>query len=146
MIGVNRVILAGNLGRNPEITETADGKKISKLSVATSERWNDRTTGVQKSRTQWHSVVVYREDLANTAESLTKGDKVYVCGKLQTRNWSDQAGQKHYKTEIVLDDHNSALFSFDQSPSDGHSKNSAPTMQIATKSISDDWDPTDPPF
>jgi single-strand DNA-binding protein len=100
---VNKVILIGNLGQDPEIRTTQQGSKIANLSVATSESWKDRQTGEKKENTQWHRVVIFSEPLANLAEQyLTKGSKVYVEGQLETRKWQDQSGQDRYSTEVVL--------------------------------------------
>ncbi|HWL70868.1 MAG TPA: single-stranded DNA-binding protein [Geminicoccus sp.] len=100
---VNKVILMGNLGRDPEVRYTQNNQKIVHLSIATSERWSDRQTGERKERTEWHRVVILNENLADIAEKyLAKGRTVYVEGQLQTRDWQDQSGQKRYTTEIVL--------------------------------------------
>lgn len=100
---VNKVILVGNLGKDPEVRSTQEGKKIVNLSVATSESWKDRNSGERKERTEWHRVVIFNEALANIAEQyLEKGMKVYFEGQLQTRKWTDQAGQEKYSTEVIL--------------------------------------------
>ena len=100
---VNKVILVGNLGKDPEVRTTQDGQKIVSFSVATSETWNDRASGERKERTEWHRVVIFNENLGGVAEKyLRKGGKVYVEGSLQTRKWTDQAGQEKYTTEVVL--------------------------------------------
>lgn len=100
---VNKVILVGNLGRDPEIRHTNDGMKIANLSIATSESWKDRNSGERRERTEWHRVVIFNENLANVAEQyLKKGSKVYIEGQLQTRKWQDQSGQDKYTTEVVL--------------------------------------------
>ena len=100
---VNKVILVGNLGRDPEIRTLQSGSKVVNLSVATSETWNDRASGERKERTEWHRVVIFNERLADVAEKyLRKGSKVYVEGALQTRKWTDQGGQEKYTTEVVL--------------------------------------------
>ncbi len=100
---VNKVILVGNLGRDPEVRQTQSGSPIVQLSVATSENWRDRQTGERKERTEWHRVVIFNENLAKVAEQyLRKGSKVYVEGALQTRKWQDQSGQDRYTTEVVL--------------------------------------------
>ena len=100
---VNKVILVGNLGRDPEVRHTQDGTKIVHLNVATSERWRDRTSGEQRERTEWHRVVVWNERLGEVAEKyLTKGSSVYLEGQLQTRKWQDQSGQEKFSTEVVL--------------------------------------------
>ena len=100
---VNKVILIGNLGRDPEMRSTQDGMRIANLRVATSESWRDRVSGERKERTEWHSVVIFNERLAEIAEKyLRKGSKVYLEGALQTRKWTDNAGQDRYTTEVVL--------------------------------------------
>ena len=100
---VNKVILVGNLGRDPEVRSTQDGTKIVNLSLATSERWKDRNTGEPREKTEWHRVVIFNEQLANVAEQyLSKGSTIYVEGQLQTRKWTDQQGVEKYTTEVVL--------------------------------------------
>ena len=100
---VNKVILVGNLGRDPEIRSTQDGTRIATLNLATSETWRDRASGERKERTEWHRVVIFNERLAEIAEKyLRKGSKIYVEGQLQTRKWQDQQGQERYTTEVVL--------------------------------------------
>jgi single-strand DNA-binding protein len=100
---VNKVILVGNLGKDPEIRNTQDGRKIANLSVATEESWKDKSSGERKSRAEWHKVVIFSEPLAKVAESyLRKGSKVYLEGQLQTRKWVDQQGQDKYSTEVIL--------------------------------------------
>jgi single-strand DNA-binding protein len=100
---VNKVILVGNLGKDPEIRSTQDGRKIVNFSLATAESWKDKSTGERKEKTEWHKVVIFNEGLAKVAESyLKKGAKVYVEGQLQTRKWTDQQGQEKYSTEVVL--------------------------------------------
>ncbi|MGH6974392.1 MAG: single-stranded DNA-binding protein [Stellaceae bacterium] len=100
---VNKVILIGNLGRDPEVRTTQDGQKIVQLSLATSESWNDRASGERKERTEWHRVVIFNDRLADVAERfLRKGRKVFIEGQLQTRKWTDQSGQDKYTTEVVV--------------------------------------------
>ena len=100
---VNKVILVGNLGRDPEVRSTQDGNKIVNLSIATSERWKDRNTGEQREKTEWHRVVIFNENLARVAEQyLRKGSNIYIEGQLQTRKWTDQQGVEKYTTEVVL--------------------------------------------
>lgn len=100
---VNKVILIGNLGRDPEVRSLNDGSKVVNLRIATSETWRDRASGERKERTEWHSVVIFNENLAKVAENyLRKGSKIYIEGQLQTRKWTDQQGQDRYTTEIVL--------------------------------------------
>jgi len=100
---VNKVILVGNLGRDPETRSFPNGGKVVNLRIATSERWRDRNTGENKERTEWHSVAIFNENLARIAEQyLRKGSKVYLEGQLETRKWQDQSGQDRYTTEVVL--------------------------------------------
>jgi single-strand DNA-binding protein len=111
---VNKVILVGNLGKDPEVRRTQDGRPIVHLSVATSENWKDKNTGERRERTEWHRVVIFSEGLARVAEQyLKKGAKVYLEGQLQTRKWTDQSGQEKYTTEIVLQGFNSTLTMLD---------------------------------
>lgn len=107
---VNKVILVGNLGADPEIRRTQDGRPIANLRLATSESWRDKSTGDRKEKTEWHRVVIFNEGLCRIAEQyLKKGSKVYVEGSLQTRKWQDKDGQDKYSTEIVLQSFNSQL-------------------------------------
>lgn len=100
---VNKVILIGNLGRDPEIRSTGDGIKIATLSLATSEAWKDRSSGERKERTEWHRVVIFNENLVRVVEQYArKGSTLYIEGALQTRKWTDQGGQERYSTEVVL--------------------------------------------
>lgn len=111
---VNKVILVGNLGADPEVRHTQDGKPIVNLRVATSESWRDRNSGERRERTEWHRVVIFSEGLAKIAEQyLKKGSKVYLEGQLQTRKWQDQSGQDRYSTEVVLQGFNSTLTMLD---------------------------------
>ncbi len=100
---VNKVILIGNLGRDPEVRSFQNGGKVCNLRIATSENWKDKNTGERKERTEWHSIAIFQEGLVRIAEQyLKKGSKVYIEGKLQTRKWQDQSGQDKYSTEVVL--------------------------------------------
>ena len=112
---VNKVILVGNLGADPEIRTTNDGRKIANLRIATSESWRDKATGERKEKTEWHRVVIFAEGLAKIAEQyLKKGAKVYIEGQLQTRKWQDkETGQDRYSTEVVLQNFNSTLTMLD---------------------------------
>ncbi|MEO0962038.1 MAG: single-stranded DNA-binding protein [Pseudomonadota bacterium] len=111
---VNKVILIGNLGADPEVRHTQDGKPIVNLRIATSESWRDRNSGERRERTEWHRVVIFSEGLAKIAEQyLKKGSKVYLEGQLQTRKWQDQSGQDRYSTEVVLQGFNSTLTMLD---------------------------------
>jgi len=100
---VNKVILIGNLGRDPEIRSTQDGTRIANLSVATSESWKDKTSGERKEKTEWHRVAIFNDRLVDIVEKyLHKGSKIYLEGQLQTRKWTDKEGQEKYTTEVVL--------------------------------------------
>ncbi len=111
---VNKVILVGNLGADPEIRRTQDGRPIANLRIATSETWRDRNSGERREKTEWHRVVIFNEGLCKVAENyLRKGSKVYLEGQLQTRKWQDQSGQDKYSTEIVLQGFNSSLTMLD---------------------------------
>ena len=111
---VNKVILIGNLGADPEIKRTQDGRPIANLRIATSETWRDKNTGERKEKTEWHRVVIFSEGLCRIAEQyLKKGAKVYVEGQLQTRKWTDQNNVERYSTEVVLQNFNSTLTMLD---------------------------------
>lgn len=111
---VNKVILVGNLGKDPEIRRTQDGRPIANLSIATSETWRDKNSGERKEKTEWHRVVIFNEGLCKVAEQyLKKGAKVYIEGALQTRKWTDQSGVEKYSTEVVLQGFNSTLTMLD---------------------------------
>jgi single-strand DNA-binding protein len=111
---VNKVILVGNLGADPEIRRTQDGRPICNLSVATSDSWRDKNSGERREKTEWHRVVIFNEGLCKVAEQyLRKGSKVYLEGQLQTRKWQDQSGQDKYSTEVVLQGFNSTLTMLD---------------------------------
>jgi single-strand DNA-binding protein len=111
---VNKVILVGNLGKDPEVRHTQDGRPIVNLSVATSENWKDKQTGERKERTEWHRVVIFNENLAKVAEQyLKKGAKVYIEGQLQTRKYTDKDGVEKYSTEVVLQQYRGELTMLD---------------------------------
>ncbi len=111
---VNKVILIGNLGADPEIKRTQDGRPIANLRIATSENWRDKNTGEKREKTEWHRVVIFNEGLCKVAENyLKKGAKVYIEGQLQTRKWQDQSGQDKYSTEVVLQAYNGTLTMLD---------------------------------
>ena len=117
---VNKVILVGNLGRDPESRSFQNGGKVVNLRIATSETWKDRNSGERREKTEWHSVAIFNEALANTAERfLRKGSKVYIEGQLQTRKWQDQSGQDSYSTEIVLQGFNAVLVLLDRREGEG---------------------------
>jgi single-strand DNA-binding protein len=112
--GVNRVILVGNLGRDPEIRTTQSGERVATLSLATSESWNDKQSGERKERTEWHRVVCFNERIVEVAERfLKKGSKVHLEGSLQTRKWTDQTGVERYTTEVVIGRFNGQLTMLD---------------------------------
>jgi single-strand DNA-binding protein len=111
---VNKVILIGNLGADPEVRSFANGGKVCNLRIATSETWRDKNTGERKEKTEWHSVAIFNEGLVRIAEQyLRKGSKVYIEGQLQTRKWQDQSGQDRYSTEVVLQGFNGTLTMLD---------------------------------
>jgi single-strand DNA-binding protein len=111
---VNKVILVGNVGADPEVRTLPSGNKVVNLTVATSENWKDKNTGERKEKTEWHRVVIFSEGLARVAEQyVKKGSKVYLEGSLQTRKWQDQSGQDKYSTEVVLQGFNATLTMLD---------------------------------
>jgi len=117
---INKVILVGNLGRDPEVRHTQDGTKIVNFSMATSESWKDKTTGERREKTEWHRVVIFNERLAEIAEKyLHKGSKVYIEGALQTRKWTGNDGQERYTTEVVLQRYRGELTMLDSRGSNG---------------------------
>ncbi len=117
---VNKVILVGNLGADPEIRRTQDGRPVANLRVATSDSWRDKATGERRERTEWHRVVIFNEGLCRIAEQyLKKGAKVYLEGQLQTRKWQDPQGQDRYSTEVVLQGFNSQLTMLDRAGAGG---------------------------
>jgi len=117
---VNKVILIGNLGRDPESRSFNNGGKVCNLRIATSESWKDKQTGERKERTEWHSVAIFSEGLANVAERyLRKGSKVYIEGQLRTRKWQDQSGNDRYSTEVVIDGFNGSMTMLDGRDSGG---------------------------
>src|SRR5690554_2736266 len=111
---INKIILVGNLGADPEIRRTQDGRPVANLRIATSENWRDKNTGERREKTEWHRVVVFNEGLCKVIEQyLKKGAKVYIEGALQTRKWTDQSGVEKYSTEVVLQGFNSTLTMLD---------------------------------
>ncbi|NBX04183.1 MAG: single-stranded DNA-binding protein [Alphaproteobacteria bacterium] len=111
---VNKVILVGNLGRDPEIRSTQDGREIANLAIATSESWKDKNSGERKEKTEWHRVVIFNDGLVNVVKNyLKKGAKVYIEGALQTRKWTNKEGQEQYSTEVVLQGFGSTLTMLD---------------------------------
>ncbi|GBQ99565.1 MULTISPECIES: single-stranded DNA-binding protein [Gluconobacter] len=117
---VNKVILVGNLGKDPEVRNTQSGGKVVNLTIATSETWNDRQSGERRERTEWHRVVIFNDRLGDVAERfLRKGRKVYLEGELRTRKWTDQSGQERYTTEVTIDRFRGELVLLDSNRSGG---------------------------
>ncbi len=131
---VNKVILVGNLGREPEVRATQDGREIANLSIATTDSWRDKSTGERRERTEWHRVVIFSDGLVTVAKNyLRKGSKVYVEGSLQTRKWTDQQGVEKYSTEVVLQGYGATLTMLDGKRDDqqggGYQSSSQPQQQ-----------------
>ena len=123
---VNKVILVGNLGKDPEVRHTQDGKPIVNLSIATSDTWRDKNSGEKKEKTEWHRVVIFNEGLAKVAEQyLKKGTTVYIEGQLQTRKWTDKDGAEKYSTEIVLQNYSGVMTMLGGKPGGGDSTGSS---------------------
>lgn len=142
---VNKVILVGNVGKDPEIKRTQNGNAIANLTVATSENWRDKTSGERKEKTEWHRVVIFNEGLCKVAEQyLKKGSKVYIEGALQTRKWTDQSGVEKYSTEVVLNGFGSVLTMLDGKPSGGSSEEPSPRAKgrdpISVGNVHEDMD------
>ena len=150
---VNKVIILGNLGVDPEVRSFPNGGKVCNLRIATSENWKDRNTGERREKTEWHSVAIFSEPLVRIAEQyLKKGSKVYIEGQLETRKWQDQSGQDRYTTEVVLRPYSSTLTMLDSrgdsassgdyigDTSDGHDASSNLSGDTPTSSISQDFD------
>lgn len=136
---LNKAIIIGNLGRDPEIRHTNDGKEIANFSVATSESWKDRATGEKKEKTEWHRVVVFNEALVSVIKNYAKkGTKVYIEGSIHTRKWVDNSGQEKYTTEIVLQNFNSQFILLDSKGSGNNTGESfAPKSSATTFDHSD---------
>jgi single-strand DNA-binding protein len=129
---VNKVILVGNLGKDPEVRSTQDGQKIVNLSLATSETWKDRQTGERKERTEWHRIVIFNDRIGDVAEKfLRKGSKIYVEGALQTRKWTDQSGQERYTTEVVIGRFRGELTMLSSSGGEGGDRDPGPAPASA---------------
>ena len=145
---VNKVILVGNLGRDPEVRSFQNGGKVCNLRIATSETWKDRNTGERREKTEWHSVAIFSEPLARIAEQyLRKGSKVYIEGQLETRKWQDQSGNDRYSTEVVLRPYKSELVMLDNksgSEGGGYGERSAPAPGAAPAGGFDDEIPFAP--
>lgn len=144
---VNKVIIVGNLGRDPEIRHTQDGSPIAQLSVATSDSWKDRTTGERRERSEWHRVVIFNDHLVKIAEQyLKKGSKVYLEGALSTRKWTDQSGVEKYTTEVVLQRYNGELTMLDTRSESGGQSGGYDQSPINEKPASDDFLDENIPF
>jgi single-strand DNA-binding protein len=155
--GINKVILVGNLGRDPEIRYTANGAAVANVTVATSESWKDKTTGEQQEKTEWHRIVFFNRLAEIVGEYLKKGSQIYVEGKLQTRKWQDQSGQDRYTTEVVGNEMQmlgsrgggssmpSGDMNFDQSAPPSNAPASSASASKAPASAVDDFD-DDIPF
>jgi single-strand DNA-binding protein len=138
---VNKVILIGNVGKDPEIRRTQDGKAICNLSVATSESWRDKATGERKEKTEWHRVVIFNENLSKIAEQyVKKGSKVYLEGQLQTRKWTDKDGVEKYSTEVVLQGFGGTLTLLDSPKAE---KPQPTTSKMQPRSMKDELDDGD---
>ncbi|HJK86803.1 MAG TPA: single-stranded DNA-binding protein [Candidatus Megaira endosymbiont of Nemacystus decipiens] len=134
---LNKVTLIGNLGRDPEIRNTSDGREIANFSVATSDTWKDKMTGEKKEKTEWHRVVVFSEGLVRVIKNyVKKGTKLYIEGQLQTRKWNDSENQERYTTEVVLQNYNSTLILLDSrsDASQGFSTDSSPAKNDSSSS------------
>jgi single-strand DNA-binding protein len=142
---VNKVILVGNLGKDPEVRNAQSGMKIVNLTVATSDSWNDKQSGERKEQTEWHRVVIMNDKLGEVAEKyLRKGSKVYIEGKLQTRKWTDQAGQEKYTTEVLIGRFGGELTLLDRAQNSGSGEDYAPRAAAAkpapARATSNSWD------
>ncbi len=155
MAGVNKVIIVGNLGQDPEVRFMTNGDPVANITVATSESWKDKQTGEQKDKTEWHRVVIFGKLAEITGQYLKKGSKVYLEGKLQTRKWTNQQGQDQYTTEIVLQGYNGVMQMLDgkqqdqqqgsyqqQSPAQGGFQQQAPVPQQGNFNQQQQWPPT----
>ena len=145
MSSLNKVIIIGNLGRDPEVRTFQNGGKVVNLRIATSEKWRDKDSGEQRERTEWHSVAIFADGIAKVAEQyLRKGSKVYLEGQLETRKWQDQSGQDRYSTEIVLRPYKGELVMLDGKPSGGeqrqpsYTEHDAPQRPMSQGSALDD--------
>jgi len=143
MSSVNKVLLLGNLGKDPEVRHTNSGTKVVSFSMATSERWTDKATGEKRENTYWHNIVIFNENLATVAEKyLKKGSKVYVEGALQTRKWQDQQGTDRWTTEVVLKAFNGQIVLLGgnqrEAPSEGDYGSGATTRETPQKPLRDE--------
>lgn len=136
---VNKAIILGNLGSDPEIRNTKDGRPIAQLSVATSETWKDKNTGERKEKSEWHKVVIFSEGLCRVAENyLRKGSKVYLEGQIQTRKWTDQSGSDRYSTEIVLQGFDAKLVMLDGRNDKNHSSEQTESTDTGSRPLDDE--------
>ncbi|GHT90527.1 hypothetical protein FACS1894122_00990 [Alphaproteobacteria bacterium] len=136
---VNKVILVGNIGRDPEVRSAQDGSKIVNFTLATSESWKDKLSGERKDKTEWHRIVVFNPNLCEVCEKyLHKGSRVYVEGQLQTRRWQDQAGVEKFTTEVILSRFRGELTMLDSKPSDGGSSGASFDAPASASPIAED--------
>lgn len=143
---INKVILIGSLGRDPEFRATQDGREIANLNVATSDSWKDKTTGERKEKTEWNRVVIFNENLVRIAKNyLKKGSKIYLEGSLQTRKWTDKDGSEKYSTEIVLQNFNGTIVLLDKFEKN-EQQEEQPARQRAVVAESDDFEGLEIPF
>jgi len=148
MAGINRVILIGNLGAKPEVKFSSSGSALANLSIATSERWTDKNTGEKTEKTEWHRVVLFGEFAELAGQSLDKGTKVYIQGKLTTRKWQDKNGQDRYSTEVVVAGFNGVLQNLDQQidlSGQGDSTNPPKEPTLEDESVQPPTEPKPPP-
>lgn len=147
---VNKAIIVGNLGRDPEIRSLNNGERVANLNVATSETWRDKSTGERKEKTEWHRVTIFNENIVKVAESyLKKGSTVYIEGQIQTRKWTDQAGVEKYSTEIVLQKFNGVLTMLGGKSDGGSDRSSSDggySQSTGSGSSVNDYDPDSIPF
>lgn len=137
MASLNKVQIIGNLGKDPEVRHTQDGRAIVNFSVATTETWRDKSTGERKEKTEWHTVVIFNEGLAKVAEQyLKKGSSVYIEGQLQTRKWIDKNGDDRYSTEIVLQNYRGELVMLGGKNGDGEKREERPSPRTAPSTTS----------
>lgn len=144
---VNKVILVGNVGKDPDVRSTQDGKKIVSFSLATSERWKDRNSGEQRERTEWHRIVIFNEHLARVAEDyVRKGTSIFIEGQLQTRKWTDPQGVEKYTTEVVLQNYRGELALLGARPGGSQASNAPPDMDDHQNSGASPKAATPPPM
>jgi single-strand DNA-binding protein len=138
---INKAILAGNLGRDPEIRTTQSGKKVANLRLATTERWKDRNSGEMKERTEWHTVIIWNEHLITVAEKyLHKGSKIYLEGQITTRKWTDQQNNERYSTEIVVNPFKGELQMLDSKPKEERKQDERPPRTSRNENADEPFD------